>query len=61
MVYDYRDLLRRYIGHVMAHEMIIFLNDHDRPKEGYFTDAEWAELKRLAHEATERLASEHGY
>lgn len=42
---DYRDLLKRYIGHVYESEGVSFL--HWRPAGDLFTDEEWAELQAL--------------
>lgn len=49
---DYRRLLWKYIGHVATEEGVTFLEDKYRTEPGgsddWVTDAEWAELVRVA-------------
>jgi len=46
MKMDYRDLLQKYIDHIIAIEGTAFLNSNDRGK-GDFSDEEWAELRNI--------------
>lgn len=46
---DYRELLMKYIEHVGEEEGITFINR--QPREGLFSDEEWAELERLELES----------
>jgi hypothetical protein len=56
---DYRALLGKYLAYRSARDGYVYLGDHDRDgmlefPERFpvgFTDAEWAELQRLAEEA----------
>jgi hypothetical protein len=48
---DHRELLRKYIGHVVANEGTAFLSNMYRDGSASFTDEEWAELVALFTDA----------
>ena len=54
---EYRELLIKYIYHVMDREGVSFLDDANQSRRR-FSEAEWAELQRLDDVANERLAAE---
>lgn len=52
---DYRELLIKYIRHVMECEGVSFLHRHEgEPTPEVFTEEEWIELGRLDEEAEKR-------
>jgi len=48
---NYRELLKKYIGHVAGCEGVSFIGSRYMPNE--FTDEEWEELQRLDEELLE--------
>lgn len=43
---NYKQLLIKYMAHVILEEGTDFMSDYRRSK--HFTDAEWAELKKIS-------------
>lgn len=50
---DYRELLVKYMAHVIACESVTYIGDTIMNPFGQsdFTDEEWAELQQMAREA----------
>lgn len=51
LIVNYRELLKKYIGHVAGCEGVSFIGPRYMPNE--FTDEEWEELQRLDEELLE--------
>ena len=58
MTIDYKELLKKYMNHVVEHEGVTFLFDWGNYFAG-FTESEWQELKKIESEATEEARERH--
>ena len=47
---DFRELLKKYITHIVEHEGTDFLDEWNKSDSGLFSDEEWKELVLIRNE-----------
>ena len=57
VIMDYRTLLKKYIKHVGEIEGVTYSGEHDYCSK-FFTEEEWAELRKLDTEVYQELLKE---